>query len=451
MNREIDGEFLEKLIVKGMLQDKRYLVNVSSVFEPEYFDDPSVSSLFKYISEYSEEFNTIPEESSIIHSFEDEERKEIESLIQEVKSIDFSISDSFDFLFHSTNEYLREQALKRAIVEGVNIIDTKGDKELVREKIEEALSKDMKIDLGLKYFEELGERLKRIFTASVKRVPTYFPTFDEFISGGFPPFTLSVGVAKIHAGKSNMLANIAARQVLHGKNVVLMTLEMSQDAFAQRFDSIYSLLDINRIYISERHRKMLPQRLKEIKNLEGRGELFIKQFPTGEASVRDFKRYIRELLIRDIEPDILMVDYINLMKAATRAGSNMYESVKRIAEELRSLSFEFDVPVLSVSQLNREGSFVGFEDLDFNYIAESWGIPGVSDFMFIMGTNEDDMVYESEIHSKIVKNRLGGRVGDYHKMYMDMRSLKMYDEIELDEFIKDAEQSEDERNLHDSS
>lgn len=445
---DIDSEFLEKLIIKGALQDKTYLVNLASVFEPEYFDDAQASSVFKYISNYVDEFNAIPEESSIIHSIREDDRKNVENFLKEVKSVDFSVSDGFDFLFHHTNEYLKWQALKRAMIENVDIIDNKGDREQVREKIEAALSKDLKIDLGLKYFEQLGERLKRIFTASVKRIPTYFPTLDEFISNGFPPFTLSVIVAKIHAGKSQFLANMAARQVLRGHNVVLMTLEMSQDAFAQRFDSIYSLMDINRMYISSVYRKNLLKYLKDIRNTEGKGELFIKQFPTGEASVRDFKRYIRELLIRNIYPDILLVDYINLMKAATRAGNGMYESVKRVAEELRSLSFEFDTPVVSVSQLNREGGFVGFEELDFGYIAESHGIPATADFMGIMGQDEDDLIYESEIHTKIVKNRLGGRVGEVWKSYMDARSLKMYDETELDEWILDAKKTGDERKIY---
>lgn len=450
MISDINSDFLEKLIVKAMLLDKHYLIGVASVFEPEYFDDPSASTIFKYVSDYIDEFNSIPEEISIINSLKEDDREKVRNFLDDVKSIDFSVSDSYDFLFHHTNEYLKWQALKRAMIENVNIIDNKGDREEVREKIEIALSKDMKIDLGLKYFEELGARLKRIFTASVKRIPTYFPTLDEFISGGFPPFTLSVIVAKVHAGKSNCLANMAARQVLHGHNVVLMTLEMSQDAFAQRFDSIYSLMDINRMYISDVNRKLLAKDLKKVKNTESRGELFIKQFPTGEASVRDFKRYIRELLIRDIEPDILMVDYINLMKAATRAGNGMYESVKRVVEELRSMSFEFDVPVLSVSQLNREGGFVGFKELDFGYIAESLGIPATADFIAIMGQDEDDLVYESEIHSKIVKNRLGGRVGEVHKMYLDSRSLRLYDECEMDQWVLDSQKTGDERNVYES-
>jgi len=448
MVEKLDSAFLEKLIIKGMLVDKQFLVVISSVYEPEYFDNPSSSSIFEFMSNYVEEYKSIPEESSIINSVSENNKQDVRDFLSDINSIDFNISSNYQYLFTQANEYLKEQAMKKAIIESVDIIDKKSNMEQIRKKIEDALTKDLKVDLGLKYFEDLGERLRRIFTASVIKVPTYFPMLDEFISGGFPPFTLSVLVARIHGFKSNLLANFAARQVLHGKNVILMTLEMAQDAFAQRFDSIYSLIDINRMYVSDTYKKKLMEELRKVKQTEGRGELFIKQFPTGDASVNDFKKYLRELLIRGVKPDILMADYINLMKSAVKMGDGMYSTIKRISEELRALSFEFEVPVLSVSQLNRDGSFVGFEQLDWTYIAESLGLPATADFMAIMGTNEEDLVYESELHGKIVKNRFGGRVGETFKMYYDARSLKMYDESEINLWVSDAERSGDVRNLH---
>jgi len=246
---------------------------------------------------------------------------------------------------------------------------------------------------------------------------------------------------------SQTMANFAARQVFHGHNVVLMTLEMSEDAFAQRFDGIYSGLNINRMYIYEDLQKKLIRELYDLKKNPDIGNLYIKQFPTGEASTTDFRAYLRELKIRGVEPDIVYVDYINLMKSSKNFGDNMYSRVKGVSEELRALSFEFEVPVVSVSQLNREGSFVGFEELDFTYISESVGVPATADFMSIYGTDEESMIYESEMHYKIVKNRLGGMVGDSNKMYIDKKSLKMYDGNELDDWIRDAQKSGDERNV----
>jgi replicative DNA helicase len=502
-----DEEFSELLILKTMMKNKDYLTILTSPFESKYFANPNIGKIFKFSKEYIEKYRTIPSKDIIISNFNDDgDLESIKDIIRESESIDFDEVTDWDYLIDATNNYLKNQAIKNAIIESVDIIDNNGELEAIRKKVEDAISKDLKMDLGLLYFYTVNERLKRIYEKSTIKIPTGFYNLDEYINGGFPPFTLSVFAAKIHAGKSNLMANMAARQVMMCHNVAIMTLEMSEEAFAQRFDSIYSLMDINRIYdenkfnnfkrswvknIIEKKNQTQEQYKKKRINEEikkgnenwinellqtddklkillelvdkdnsinesrkvnikrGRGELYIKQFPTGEATIRDFKIYIRELIFRGIELDIIYVDYINLMKSTIKENSgNLYTSVKKISEELRALSFEFAIPVVSVSQLNREGSFAGFEDLSFNYIAESMGLPATADFMAILGTNDDEMVYENEIWYKIVKNRFG-RPGVCDKLYMDARSLKMYDVTEEDIWLNDATSSDDERNLFD--
>jgi replicative DNA helicase len=443
----VNTDFLEKLILKGITSDKDFAVLVSRVFEPSYFDDPNIRECFIFCKNYVDEYNSIPSIDSIVNSSTDNTNG-LRDILSEAQGIQFDIAASKKFLIDQSNDYLKEKALKQAILDSMEDFEDSDRRHLIRDRVERALSKDIVIDLGLRYFEDLRERLRRIFTASDIRVPSFFPFFDEFISEGFPAFTLSVILAKIHAGKSNIMANFAARQVLNGKNVVLISLEMSEDAFAQRFDSIYSLMDINKMYRGRSNKRELMNKLFDVRNQneENRGELFIKQFPTGDANTNDFRAYIRELQMRGINPDILYVDYINLMKASYKAGNDLYSSVKRITEELRSLSFEFKLPVISVSQINREGSFVNFKELDFNYVAESHGIPATADFMAILGVNPDSMVYENEIDYKIVKNRLGGRVGEFGKLYLDSKSLKMYDGSEMDLWLEEAEFTGDSRN-----
>ena len=440
----VNSDYVEKIIIKGMMINKDFLVLVSSVFEAKYFDDPHIKLIFGFCKDYFGEYNELPSKDSIINSSE-EEVEGLRNMIEEVEALEFDVASGYEFLLEQSNDYLKEKALKSAIIESVDEVEDPERRNRIRDRIEDALVKDLKIDLGLHYFGQLAERLTRIFTATENRVPTFYPIFDEFINNGFPPFTLSILTAKIHGGKSNTMANFAARQAMNGLNPVIISLEMGEDAFAQRFDGIYSQMDINRMYISRPYKRRLMDRLREIKATEGRGEVFIKQFPTGDASVLDFKIYLRELIMRDIKPHILYVDYINLMKTAYKVENNMYSTVKRGAEELRALSFEFEIPVVSVSQLNREGTFVNFVELDFNYIAESLGVPATADFMAILGTDEDSMVYENEILYKITKNRLGGRVGQFDKFYLDAKSLKMYDSSELDEWIEDAEISGDDR------
>lgn len=443
---EIDRGFLEKLIIKGILTDKTYLVLVTSAFEENYFNNSSVSDIFKITRNHFNEFKNIPQKDIILNTLPENRKNDAKEIFEDIDSIEYNITDNRDHLLQETNEYLKEQAIKDAIARSVDVIEGNGNPQEIRTKVENALCKDLKTDLGLEYFRELGSRLRRIFSTTDIRIPSYFPQFDEFINGGFPPLTLSVIIARIHGFKSNTLANFAARQVLRGKNVALLTLEMSQDMFAQRFDSIYSLLDINRMYLGT-NRRHLMDKLAEVKATENRGELYIKHYPTGVAKVSDFRKYLRELSLRGKNLDIVYVDYINLMKSEAYSSNDLYSRVKAIAEELRALSFEFEIPVISVSQLNREGSFVGFEELDFNYIAESMGLPATCDFLSIYGVDEDSLVYKSEVHYKIVKNRLGGRVGEIGKMYYDTRNLKMYDESELDNWISDANVSGDERDM----
>ena len=438
----LDPSFLEHLILKGLTSDKVYLVMCSNVFEQEYFENSSVGEVFNFSKSYIEEYRTLPPREVILNSLQSEE---VANAFREVDGIEFDISGNYDYLLQQTNIHLKNQAFKKAMLASVNVFERGEDLEQAREFIEKALTKDIKIDLGLDYFNQLSQRLRKIFEATESnRVRTYYNEFDEIINGGFPPLTLSVICARIHGFKSNTMANFAARQVLHGHNVLMMSLEMSEEMFAQRFDSIYSLLDINRMYLGD-NKAELVRKLKAIKEDPNRGNLWIKQFPTGAATVRDFRIYIRELLMRNLEPNIVYVDYINLMKSAVAKYKDLYSSVKSIAEELRALSFEFGIPFVSVSQLNREGSFVGFEELDFNYIAESMGLPATCDFMSIIGTDENALIYESELHNKIVKNRLGGRVGEIWKCYYDSRTLKMYDESEMDTWIADAQLTGDER------
>jgi hypothetical protein len=170
---------------------------------------------------------------------------------------------------------------------------------------------------------------------------------------------------------SNVMANMIARQVRKGHNIALASLEMSEDMFAQRFDGIYSLLDINRFYFNRQMQRQLMDKLREIKREPGRGNLYIKSFPTGKGSVNDFRTWLRELQMRGINIDAFYFDYLNLMSSTeVKKGEGSYTEVKSIAEETRSLGFEFDIPMISVSQLNRAGTFMSFEDVDFNSIAE---------------------------------------------------------------------------------
>lgn len=443
-----DTRYLEQVMTKALLEDKDYVVTVSRVFEEEFFDSPEVQSVFTFVKNHFNAHQEIPSRDIIVNGLPEASRDRVRAYINDINNTDIDIARHRDWLMEQTDLYLRDKAIKDAVRKSIDVIDEGSDTSNIRTLIEQALCRTIDIDLGMNYFGDLGPRLQRMFTDDTQRLPTYFPVFDEFINGGFPPKTLSVFVAKIHGFKSNVMANMIARQVLAGKNIALASLEMSEDMFAQRFDGIYSKLDINRFYFNRTLQTQLVQKLRDIKSAEGRGNLYIKAFPTGKASVKDFRIWVRELKLRGVDLDAFYFDYLNLMTSEEIGKSEgTYMSVKSVAEETRAMGFEFNIPMISVSQLNRAGTFMSFEDVDFNSIAESLGVPATADFMMIMGSNDDHMVYKNEVHYKLVKNRLGGRVGEMDKFFYDGRSMKMYCSTELDEWMADIQSSGDTRDI----
>jgi len=246
---------------------------------------------------------------------------------------------------------------------------------------------------------------------------------------------------------SNIMGNLISRQIQNGVKVGLASLEMSQDMYAQRFDANLTNLDINRIYINKTLKGTFLRKIKEIKSTVGDGALYLKEYPTGKATVNDFRIWLRELGMRDMLPHILYCDYISLMKSEYKNSGDLYKDGKAISEELRALGFEFRLPVVTVAQINRAGTFLDFDSLDMNSIGESFGIPATADSMIVQGQDEDDMIYQNELKWKCVKNRLGGLVGITGKWYFDSRSLRIYDELELERWIQDAKESNDERSV----
>jgi len=443
----VDENYLMVAVLKGLMEDKNYAVTVTTVFEEKYFDDPGITEVFNHVKRHLKEYDELPSKDIIINSVSGDTKDDVLTLFRESESTDFSVSKNYDWLLDETNKYLKDKAIKMAILEGIDIIDSGENVNTIRNIIEDALCKDIKTDIGLDYFGQLSERLKRILTATDTRIRTYYPSLDELFNGGFPPYTLNMFIAKVHGHKSNIMTNIIGRQVLNGVNVALASLEMSTDMYAQRFDANFTNLDINRIYINKRLKKQFITELRSIKDRKENGKLFIKEYPTGKATVNDFRIWLRELGMRDMLPQIFFCDYISLMKAEGRSTGDLYKDGKAISEELRALGFEFNIPVVTVAQINRAGTFIDFDSLDMNSIGESYGIPATADSMIIQGQDEDDMVYKNEIKWKCVKNRLGGRVGDTGKFYYDGRSLKIYDECELDQWIADAQRTNDERSL----
>jgi replicative DNA helicase len=443
----VDTEYLYVAMLKGLMSDKNFAITVTNAFDESFFEEQSMVRIFRTFKSHLETYNTLPDRDIVINSISKENREAAEILLRDADATDFDVAKNYDWLREQTNSYLKERAIKQSIIKAVDVIDRGGNFEEIKILVEAALCKDININLGLDYFGAMKDRLTRIFTSSDNRIKTYYPTLDELFNGGYPPYTLNMMIAKVHGHKTNIMTNIIARQVMNGVNVGLATLEMSEDMYAQRFDANLTNLDINRIYHNAEVKPKFIKSIQEVKN-EALGKLWIKEYPTGRATVADFRRWLRELKMRGIDIHILFCDYLSLMKAEMGNVGDMYRDGKSISEELRALGFEFGIPVVTVAQINRAGTFLDFDTLDMNSIGESWGIPGTADSLLVQGFDVNDALYKSEIKWKCCKNRLGGRVGTMGKWYYDDRSLKMYDQEELDLWVNDVSISNGDRSLY---
>ena len=442
MNRKLSDDVLESLIIKGVLNNKEYLTLLMNSFEPDYFDNPTYKEMYEAVVTHYKDNMTL------IDKFIIKDMVECKDAFDTIESIEFDIDKDYGFLVDETNGYLKEKAIKASVLESIDIIDTNKDIGQIREKVESALAKDLTMNLGVDYWSTIGDRLKQILVNNDSKVPLYYPMLDEFINYGLPSYSLSLFLSRIHGFKSTLLINMMERLSSHDRNVIIFSMEMSELEISKRLDSISTLSDINKMHTSKENIKELAVKLiKQKKN--GKGIVIIKEFPTGDASVNDFRTMLREYEYRGINFDVIFCDYVTIMKSEKHSGiaDNMYLNGKAIAEELRSLSLEFQTPVVSVSQLNRTGMECDFKEIDLTYVAESISIAAAADFMAIMGKSEEDLVYESELHYKITKNRFGGMVGTTGKFYVDKRSLKLYDSSELDVWVLDAQSTGDEREV----
>ena len=443
--KDLDVNFLEVCMIKTLLEDKNYLVTLSSTFEEKYFQNKEAGEIFTFIKSHLEEFKEIPSKEIICSSVKNKES--VLKFLDKTSQLDYDVCKNYDWLLEKSNEYLKETSIKAAILSSVEIIKANEDLSMINGIIEGALCKDLKIDLGQSYFDDYKERLIRIAQSKQEVVPSCFPILDELINGGFPPKTFSVIIGKIGFGKTLFLCNMAMRQVMAGYTPVIFTLEMSEDAYSQRFDSILSLMDINRLYINNKNIGDLAKKITKERDKDGRGSLIIKEFPTGKATFNDYRIFLRELRMRGIKPSIGLIDYLGLMATPSYKGDNLYIRTKYLAEEGRSFAFENNIPLVSVSQFQREGLNMDITELDFDRIAEGIVLAATADFIALLGNNAEDMIYNSEVWWKIVKNRLGGRVGYMDKFYKDDKSLKFYCSTELDKWLEDSKITGDERTI----
>jgi len=353
-----------------------------------------------------------------------EEHKKVVELIQSLNSSDVD----FDWLVDTTEKFCKDKAIYNAIVDGIKIIDGKDGKrtpDAIPEILTEALGVSFDSSVGHDYLGDSDNRFDYYHRVEEK-IPFDLDFFNRITKGGLPPKTLNIALAGTGVGKSLFMCHVAANCLSQGKNVLYITLEMAEERIAERIDA--NLMNISMEDLHDLPKKMFQDKITKITKKTS-GKLIVKEYPTASAHSSHFRGLIKELAIKkSFKPDIVFIDYLNICASSRFRGSqnvNSYMYIKAIAEELRGLAVETNVPFMSATQTTRTGfvsSDVGLEDT-----SESFGLPATADFMFALISNEE-LDGLNQILVKQLKNRYNDPTANKRFVVgIDRAKMRLYD------------------------
>jgi replicative DNA helicase len=344
---KLDLDFFETVLLFNALTDQEYLSSIISYVDPSLFNDKSIGKVMGRLAEFFSERGTVPTLTEIKTRLSSEEdRKALADVKPKLSQIEGPFNK--DELVSNTEKFLKERFVYKTII---NVAEKFSDSSFKLEEalvdFEKAYNISLSENLGLWYFDDIDEHIKELI-AVYKPMPTGWKFLDDRIEGGLFPKTLTIFAGQVNVGKSIVLGNIAANMLLANKNVLLVSLEMSEFMYAKRISAQLSQIPHNDL---KTYTEELKEQIKHIeKNVNSR--LVIKEYPPKTVTVRQIASYVKKIKHKGFVPDIIVIDYINLIQPVSK-GLNSYESVKEIAEQLRALSFEYNIPVVSATQLNR--------------------------------------------------------------------------------------------------
>ena len=385
-------EQIEFLILNNLLHNEKYLRKTIPFIKAEYFQDSNQKIVFEEISGFVGEYNDLPTKE--ILTIEVEKRSDInEESFKEVTHLIGCLDDSpveFEWLVDTTEKWCRDRAIYLALLDSIAIADGKDEKknpEAIPSILSDALAVSFDNHIGHDYLQDYEERFK-FYHQKESRIQFDLEYFNKITKGGLPNKTLNIALAGTGVGKSLFMCHMAAASLMDGHNVLYITLEMAEEKIAERIDA--NLLNIGIQDITDLPRPMFDSKVDGIAK-KTQGSLIIKEYPTASAHSGHFKSLLNELsLKKSFKPDIIFVDYLNICASSRyRAGSNVnsYSYIKAIAEELRGLAVESNLPIVSATQTTRSG--FGSSDVELTDTSESFGLPATADLMFALISTEE--------------------------------------------------------------
>jgi replicative DNA helicase len=418
---------IENNILHGLIVDEEYTRKCLPFVQPEYFSDPAHKLLFKMSSEYFAKYNTVPNRQVLdieLGQVGNVDQQTVEAALSFLNTPPDPVQD--EWLMDETEKFCQDKAIYNAVMDGINILENKPeDKGQLPELLQKALQVSFDNSVGHDFIDDSESRYD-FYHQKETRVPFDLELMNKITKGGIPNKTLNIILAGTGVGKSLFMCHMAAAQMCEGKNVLYITMEMAEERIAERIDA--NLLDVTMEDLA-----ILPKESyeKKMARLQSKtvGKLIIKEYPTATANSNHIRHLIQELKTKkNFKPDIIYIDYLNIcassrLKGGMNAGS--YTIIKAIAEELRGLAVEFNVPIVSATQTNRSGyssSDIGLEDT-----SESFGLPATADFMVALSQTE-----ELESLNQFMVKQLKNRYADpaFHRRFVigvDKSKMRLYD------------------------
>ena len=432
------NQTIERTALGQLVSNEEFARKALPHMKGDYFSDKTEKTIFEEITKFVDKYNKIPTQTSLeieVQSRKDlneEEYKKVVAVIQTLESTDVD----FDWLVDTTEQFCKDRAVYNAIVKGIQIIDGKDknrDVSAIPSILTDALAVGFDNAVGHDYLLDSDSRYEYYHTVETK-IPFDLEFFNKITKGGLPPKTLNIALAGTGVGKSLFMCHVAANCLSQGKNVLYITLEMAEERIAERIDA--NLMNISMEDLHDLPKQMFDDKIaKIIKSTSG--TLIVKEYPTASAHSAHFRGLLKELAIKkSFKPDIIFIDYLNIcassrFKGATNVNSYMY--IKAIAEELRGLAVETNVPIFSATQTTRSGfvsSDIGLEDT-----AESFGLPATADLMFALISNEE-LDELNQIAIKQLKNRYNDpTINKRFVIGLDRAKMRLFD-------VKPSEQTD---------
>ena len=446
---------IEQAILSNLIHNEEYCRKVVPHLKKEYFLDRKEALIASLLISFFEKYNkpATPEVLAIeignVKGFTDKEIPEMQEI---VKGLTHSEPNQ-EWLISQSEKFCKDKAVYNAILKSIQIIDGR-DKVHQQDAIPTILSDALGVcfdnHVGHDYIKDADDRFD-FYHRVEEKIAFDLEMFNKITKGGLSKKTLNIALAGTGVGKSLFMCHVAAGVLMQGKNVLYITMEMAEERIAERIDA--NLLNLTMDELKVVDKDIFDNRLEKIAK-KTQGTLIVKEYPTASAHAGHFRALLEELkLKKEFAPDIVMIDYLNIcasQRLKMGANVNSYTYVKTIAEELRGLAVEYNVPIVSATQTTRSGftnSDPGLEDT-----SESFGLPATADFMFALVSNE-----ELEQLNQIIVKQLKNRYNDpnYYKRFVigiDRAKMKLYDvEVSAQEGLSDAGSKDDDKPLFDKS